>query len=419
MALAERGAMRKTLPLACLLFGCSAAKMSPPIPTDLLAAPDPGTGVQLEMLGDLDPGQEIERCRFFVTPPGGLTINRETLRYTPGSHHVLLFTTDYSTIPQGSDGVDQSQVFDCPSGPAGFSVVGVIGGAQDPTPPDLALPDGVALTIPEGTVLLMNTHYLNATQEAIAADARINLYTIDPSSVKEQAGTIFFYDPYILVPALAPAAQARMVCPVPRDITLLSAQSHMHRRGIGYQADLIDPSGARTMLYQSNDWQNVMATAWAEGKQLQAGSAIDYHCDYKNGESRDVVQGLTTSDEMCMFLGVYYPRNLPFELCSTHDDFYSFSSAATFVGDGAQSCSAALDCVDAVPSLDFTGKMAACITATCEKAGPSLSKVIHCRDDQRGTTCKDACTMDGPACTACLQQACASERAVCAASSCN
>src|SRR5262245_6244493 len=81
------------------LFGCSSDPEPAPQPEDLLAPPAAGTGVQFKMVTELAPSFETERCQFFKAPADGLYANREQVRFTKGSHHVLLYKTDYTDIP--------------------------------------------------------------------------------------------------------------------------------------------------------------------------------------------------------------------------------------------------------------------------------------------------------------------------------
>src|SRR5262249_44865372 len=161
----------------------------------------------------------------------------------------------------------------------------------DPAGPDVELPPGVAIRVPGGSVLLMNTHYLNASSEPLDTDTRMNLYSIPDAEVKAEGGFLTFYDPFIRVPALG-SSSARMRSPVPHDVNLVSLTSHMHRRGVGFRADLVDARGQTgETLYQTRQWQDVPVQRWAQGKAISAGSTIDYRCDFENPESRVVAQG--------------------------------------------------------------------------------------------------------------------------------
>src|SRR5262245_53830852 len=120
--------MRNALAFVCLLSACGGGGN----PSDPLAPPPPGEGLQYGMVSTLDPGQEIERCKLFVAPPDGLYVNRESVRYTAGSHHVLLYLTSYASFPdtdKHGKPIAPEEVVDCPEGaPADFNITSVVAG---------------------------------------------------------------------------------------------------------------------------------------------------------------------------------------------------------------------------------------------------------------------------------------------------
>jgi hypothetical protein len=376
------------------------------------------------MVDTLAPAQEIERCRFFVVPPGGLNLSRERVRYRTGSHHVLLFTTAYAAVPTTNlrqEAVDTSDTFDCSAGVIGsWDVTGVAGGAQSPDAPDTVLPPGVAIRLPAGAVVLMNTHYLNASAAPIDTDTRINLYSIPDAEVTQEAGFLLFYDPFIRVPAVG-SSSARMRCPVPHDVNLVSLTSHMHRRGVHFRADLTDAGGTtQETLFETEQWEEVPIQTWAAGKSIPAGTALDYRCDYVNPESRVVAQGPTTKDEMCVLTGAYYPRDPGFEACSSlglaHPD-----NEATWIGDGELTCLEAVTCAAAsADAATFYG----CVVDSCPASGASLSALLHCQEDatrDAGSACHDVCpggSAASNACRDCITQSCGPQVATCTAASC-
>jgi hypothetical protein len=194
-----------------------------------LEPPPPGEGVQIKMTSTLEAGLETERCMFYRVPADGLYVNRQEIRYTPGSHHVLVFKTPYTEIPTVTirgETIDTSGVFDCgANGATGdWEVQGVAGGAQSAAgPPGIeGLPTDTALKIDGGSLLLVNAHYLNAGDKALDAEIYINFYTIAAAQVTREAGIFFMYDPFIHVPAQS-ASVAREVCPVSKDVTLVNA----------------------------------------------------------------------------------------------------------------------------------------------------------------------------------------------------
>jgi hypothetical protein len=139
-----------------------------------------------------------------------------------------------------------------------WDITGFAAAAQTADAPDTVLPEGVAIRIPAGSVVLMNTHYLNATSEPIATDTRMNLYSIPDAAVKEEAGFLTFYDPFIRVPAMGSAQSARMSCPVPSDVNIVNVTSHMHRRGVHFEASVLGAGGkGKSKLFETDEWADV------------------------------------------------------------------------------------------------------------------------------------------------------------------
>jgi hypothetical protein len=400
-----------------LLTGCSSADgLSPAAdsdPNDLLEPPPAGQGLQLKMVSTIAAGQEIERCKFFQVPAEGINVNRAVVRYVPGSHHVLLYRTSHTSIPTTTrDGkaltADENGVFDCAEGAAAdWDVTGVVAGAQSSKAKNAAtFPPGVAAKLAPGTVLVINTHYLNATSKPLVAEARLNLYTLPDKDVVEEGGFLFYYNPFIRVPARS-SASSRMRCTLTQDITLISGQSHMHRRGVGYTANVVEPSdGALTQIYESHDWEDVPISEWSPGMALRTGQSIDYTCHYQNPEDRQVAQGLTTKDEMCMFLGNYYPRNSELETCG----IATVGGGATFIGTGSADGKTTLQCLGKYGGSDeTTAEFYGCVQDSCPAIGEQVTGHLKCQITQtsKGGTCADACSTGNPSdCGACMTEAC-------------
>jgi hypothetical protein len=412
------GAALLPLTFLALLGGCASElpPADPGVDPRTLPPIDPplaGQGFQYTMTSEIAAGQEIERCQFVVAPPEGMNVNHDAVRYTPGSHHVLLYLTRYKTVPTvdgNGKSRDTSGVFDCAQGAtADWEVTGVIAGAQSFSGGSMvALPPDVAVKIPPGAVMLMNTHYLNASPTPVSAVARINVYTIPDSQMKQEGGVLFFYNPIISIPA-GGTATAHMRCALDSDITVTNIQSHMHRRAVNYEARLIDKAGQLVeSLYANTDWENVPVKTFAPGKLVPSGSALDYQCDYKNNEAHDIQQGPSTKDEMCMLIGSYYPRKPGIDGCNR----------PTWYGNGNQSCNASLGCaIGALGSGDFS-QVIECVSKSCDSVGKELSDALFCVLRQSSTGCKDKCQTPAGDCQACIAMACQPLTDACKAATC-
>jgi copper type II ascorbate-dependent monooxygenase-like protein len=409
-----------------MLVNCGSEPVKVPVDPpaeDLLAAPKAGEGVQYKMLSHIQAGQEIERCQLVMAPAGGLFIRKDEVRFTAGSHHVLLYQTPYTSMPtrnRHGDEVNGAEVHDCADGAIdAWKVTGVVAGSQSRDGDSIVgeLPEGVAIKIAPGAVLLMNTHYLNASSEAVDADARINLYTLPEEQVKTEAGVMFFYNPFIRVPANGKAS-AQMRCPVAHDISVVRVQSHMHRRGVGFLATRGDAAGAgQEEIYTSHTWEQVPAKGFQPLLDVKAGESLEYRCDYTNTEARDVTQGLTTRDEMCMLIGPYFPRDPAFENCA--DD--QFEPAGTWTGSGKADGATTLGCfASAKPSDDDGGdELYGCVIDSCPGVANEVSEVLRCQMSNGHGACAAACSEDGGDCGACVNMACGPAFGACQAAKCD
>ncbi|HEX8789755.1 MAG TPA: hypothetical protein VF765_02305 [Polyangiaceae bacterium] len=395
-----------SLLLLSLLGACSSSSSSPgassPPGTDggggddggtssgtSLPPPAAGHGIQLTMETTIAASTEDERCKFVQTTED-LWVNSEQIRYTPGSHHFLLYHTPYTSIPtadKNGNPVDTSGVFDCPDGgPAAyFNVDRGLGGAQSPDAPSVigGLPSDVAVHIPSGSVLALDLHVLNASMKPLDVTVVMNLNTIPQSQAKVEAGVYFFYNPFIRVPAGA-KSQARMSCPVTSDVTIVNGQTHMHKQGLGGVANLEDSSGnVMQQLYASQTWVDPPVKVWSPGMTMSAGQQIDFLCNYQNAGTTDVIQGLSAAkNEMCVYAGAYYPRDTTFENCT----------GATYIGTGAASGATTLQCMGAVSPSDpnFDDNYFGCVVNSCPKIAKPLTAFINC-ELQNGSSSQTAC----------------------------
>jgi hypothetical protein len=335
--------------------------------------------------------------------------------YTAGSHHLALYNTSRTSIPAGEG---SPVVGDCygPTATYMTDIDGIVYAAANPAG-ELTMPAGVGLPYPASQVLLFQVHYLNAGAEPISAHVSVHL-TTQTARVTQNAGFLFFYDPFIYVPQGAPAI-ASMRCPIPQDITLFSESSHYHSRGVGYQAYLDPPSGppATSPFYTSSNWAS--PTIDRQTIPIGAGSHLRYYCDFDNRMgSQPYVQGTSaTANEMCMFVGLYYPA-----MTKADQDCY----AGDTYGTGTVSCTDTLTCLSACPPNDagaqdpttptvtFNSCIQECIAKSCPDAAAPLTATLKCISAQ----CATPCATPGAACTSCVTSSCLAQYEACSTATC-
>lgn len=224
-----------------------------------------------------------------------------------------------------------------------------------------------------GAVLMVNGHFLNPSSEKSTPEVRVNLYTIPESELKEEGDILFLYNPFIHVGANG-KSRARMRCPVHKDITLVNAQSHMHARGIGYEASVV---GDAQPFYTHTHWESVPIKEFGDGLHIKAGSFLDYHCDYNNAATRDIFQGPSAKDEMCMLVGSYYPANEATTNC-LEDPLLPIdqnSMGGEWVGNGTTSCANTLGCIQSAQDFNI---LQSCIVASDPAVSKEMSAAVRC-----------------------------------------
>ena len=183
-------------------------------PSAVLAPPPAGQGLQIKMTSTLEAGLETERCMFYRVPAEGLVrqprrrsgtrpeattcccSRRRTRRFRPrpstaGPSTRKACSTAAKTAPRAT----------------GRSRASRAGRSRAAGPPGIdGLPSDTAFKIDGNSLLLVNAHYLNASDKPLDAEMYINLYTIPPAQVTREAGIFFLYNPFISRPGADPRA---------------------------------------------------------------------------------------------------------------------------------------------------------------------------------------------------------------------
>jgi len=323
--------------------------------------------LELSMIATIQTNAEAEYCRFVTVPETWVT--QDSVAFTAGSHHVLIYQTPYESIPtQKLDGtpVDTSGVFDCSDGVTnGWRVTKVIGGSQNQSGASiLSFPEGVGVRI--GGVLLINGHYRNASDAALSAEVKVTFETTTLDQIEQEGDVLFLYNPLISVPANG-TSRARWRCPVYQDIRITNAQSHMHARAVGYTAGVNDEAP----FYVNNRWEGAPVQRY-EDLIVKAGSKLDYHCDYRNTGGTPIYQGPRTSDEMCMLVASYYPAEQRTANCL---DEAGTALGGEWIGQGTASCRQTLTCLEPAKTLR---EQTDCMLAASPAVSRESSDVMRC-----------------------------------------
>jgi hypothetical protein len=226
------------------------------------------------------------------------------------SHHLIVYKDDMDTT-------EQTTPMPCQPFTGALNTTGKISpiAITQKHDDEITLPDGVAYTFAPHQMIKLEMHYLNASDMDRDAQANVDIYAADPTTIHDEAALLFTGTPDIDIKAHQTATLHQFFT-VPSYLDL--SQSHIfaitgHEHHLGTQVTLqTAPSknGPMTMIY------NPMPFQWAEPAtanfptpfSIPVGGGLDITCSWDNTQgSADVGFGEATTDEMCFAWMYYYP----------------------------------------------------------------------------------------------------------------
>jgi len=216
----------------------------------------------------------------------------------PGGHHAILYTSK-DVQPVGTtrlfENEDQSDI----------QFVGGVGGEGADS---LRLPEGVVFRVPAGRALLIQTHYLNASDNVLEGNSRIDVKFSDPAPGDKVARFFANGSRKVAVPPQQDSTHDT-TCVLPKDLPLLMYANHMHEMGMSITTTVIPPGGAVQELKTNPTWEveRTFNPDYTIGdpnapKVLAAGTTISTHCVWRNTSN----ETLKSPDEMCVFFAFFF-----------------------------------------------------------------------------------------------------------------
>jgi hypothetical protein len=241
---------------------------------------------------ELEAGGEVYKCQNFVNPSGrDVAILQSQSAMSAGSHHLAVFRYDENT---------NGELEDC----SGLEFHQTLHAAQTKTA-RTTYPAGVGVYLKAIDGIRLNAHYYNTSGATIRPKIEIVLDYVDADAVEHMAAQIYMNDSTLDIPPGRGKGGGTLAIPSEVGaIRIISAQSHMHRRAVGFESRLEDG----TLLYETESWNEPPVKVFSPAVELLPGSPLTWSCDYQNetaghlkfGESAD-------TDEMCVLTGFYYP----------------------------------------------------------------------------------------------------------------
>jgi len=285
----------------------------------------------------LPAGSEDEMCVYIRTQ------NEETVylsdfhgRMRPGSHHLIV------TLTEDTGDIVYDTPVECTQG-------GAIGdrwlvGSQDPqldvaaggsergAPSQPGDPEyGGAIRLPANSILRLDLHYLNPTDEEILREAWVYLKRKPAEEVEVEVELLGFYQSSIDVPPQSTGVSTPIGrCRVPSDRYLGIVTGHFHENGTRFTV-WHEPQGEQPVkIYETSNWEDPgnaaysarvenpslddigIGTDWGatEGYiELKEGDYVNFQCEFDNPTDEPVGLGDQGRDQMCNVFGMYFPSD--------------------------------------------------------------------------------------------------------------
>lgn len=274
-----------------------------------LPVPAAGVGVQMNIPQfDIQPNFERELfTRKMVGNNEDIYVNRYEMKMRNGSHHFVAYNfRSQVLLPPLNDLRDLRNADNSLNLITAFSMQNhvYLAGSQAPYV-NYTFPEGMALLIPAGTSLDLNSHYVNKTTATMKGEAQLNLYTVAKSSVKQVVQTLDLSNTSLNIPANSRVTLSKTFT-VTKPRQILTLTSHMHKLGEKFVIRIKGGSRDGEIVYTSTDWAHPDIVTFKTPIVLQKGEGLTSEITYNNTTSKPVKFGLTSEDEMGIIFGYYY-----------------------------------------------------------------------------------------------------------------
>lgn len=274
-----------------------------------LPVPAAGTGVQMKITPfDIQPKFERELfVRQMVGNTQPIYVNRYEIKMRTGSHHFVAYDfRNKASLPNLNDIRDLRNPDNSLNLATAFSMSNhvYLAGSQAQYQ-DYTFPEGMALLLPAGSSLDLNSHYVNKTDAVTKGEAQINLYTVEKAKVTRVVQTLDMGNTSLNIPANKRTTLTKSFTS-DKPIKVLTLTSHMHKLGEKFVIKIKGGSRDGEVVYTSTDWEHPDIVTFKTPISLQKGEGLVSEITYNNTSDKTVYFGLSSEDEMGIIFGYYY-----------------------------------------------------------------------------------------------------------------
>lgn len=218
----------------------------------------------------------------------------------PGGHHITIYYTDLVKDPQHHP-CDTAEMAD-------WRMIGGGGDEAEAAVAKLRMPDGLAIRVPAGAQIVLQSHYINLGEPFTTNDAA-HLELIPTDAVDAYVNQFVFNDVGFTIP---PHQELESVstCTTPADVDLIRLLGHMHEWGTYYKLERLGDGDATVETVIEKEWDpvytsdpDILTFEPDQPMHVAAGTRLRQTCRWFN----DTEDPILFPREMCLAYGLYFP----------------------------------------------------------------------------------------------------------------
>ncbi len=238
----------------------------------------------------IEPGEEKMFCHHMVVPEDMALTDIEMLQGEFGHHAVIVSSTD--PLPDGT-------VEDCSDEASSSKFSAFIIPVADP-------PEGGAMFVEKGTPVVLQSHYVNASDEPILVRDAVHTRKVPMDEVKTWMAPFTTTALGFEIPGDGTKAEVTFDCVMDRDVDLLYIGGHMHEHGSSFELEIGPSVDELERVYTVDKWipefRDLPPVELYTSKplHLEAGTVMRTTCRWENKTG----EPMTFPEEMCVGFGV-------------------------------------------------------------------------------------------------------------------
>ncbi|MEY4580999.1 MAG: hypothetical protein RL701_5702 [Pseudomonadota bacterium] len=257
------------------------------------------TRLAVPMVKGVGAGSDISYCQYIQGP---LDHDVDVLdvqgSQSPGGHHAVAYAST-STAPVGASRLCTEE--------DNVSQGGFLGGIGGEGSGGVKLPDGVAFRLPKGSSVMLNTHFVNTTDNMLDGQTAIDFKFVEVDGKRVIASLFSNGNVSFNLPAHAKNTLTAE-CTLPRDFKFILFSNHMHDHGSYAKTEVVHADGSVDLVHEDPTWTwemqfNAVYSKWTLDKPLVVakGDRLRTQCDWENTGAT----ALTFPSEMCFGIGFF------------------------------------------------------------------------------------------------------------------